>query len=92
MMVNIHLKRIGKKKTLCYRVVVADSRFPRDGRFIDSIGSYDPKGKNLTKLDLMKYDAWIKKGAKPTKRVESIIKLYRENKLEGKVEKDEITS
>jgi len=91
-MVNIHLKRIGKKKTLCYRIVVADTRFPRDGRFIDCIGSYDPKGKNLTKIDTMKYDAWIRKGAKPTKRVETIIKFFKENKLEGKVLKDETTS
>ncbi len=85
-MVNIHLRRMGKNKSPYYRIVVADNRAPRDGRFIDNIGSYDPRGKMTTKIDVQKYDSWVKKGAKPTKRVKAIIELYKNNKLEGKVE------
>lgn len=86
-MLNIHLKRIGKNKSPNYRIVVADTRSPRDGRFVDAIGSYDPRGLNVSKIDINKYDAWVKKGAQPTKRVAHIIKYYRENRLEGKVER-----
>ncbi|PIP14446.1 MAG: 30S ribosomal protein S16 [bacterium (Candidatus Stahlbacteria) CG23_combo_of_CG06-09_8_20_14_all_34_7] len=84
-MINIHLKRIGKSKNPNYRIVVADTRFPRDGRFIDAIGSYDPRGLNTTIIDVAKFDAWIKKGAKPTPRVSNILNDYRNNKITGKV-------
>ncbi len=88
-MVNIHLRRMGKHKSPYYRIVVADSRAPRDGKFIDSIGSYDPRGLMASKVDVKKYEAWVKKGAKPTRRVQNIIRQYSENKLEGKVIREE---
>jgi len=86
-MLNIHLKRIGKNKSPNYIIVVADTRSPRDGRFVDAIGSYDARGLNISKIDTAKYDAWVNKGAQPTKRVASIVKHYKENTLEGKVER-----
>ncbi|MGE3062923.1 MAG: 30S ribosomal protein S16 [bacterium] len=92
-MINIHLKRIGKSKSPNYRIVVADTRFPRDGRFVDAIGSYDPRGLNLTIIDVAKFDAWVKKGAKPTPRVANILDDYRNNRITGKVlKKDETAS
>jgi len=92
-MINIHLKRIGKSKSPNYRIVVADTRFPRDGRFVDAIGSYDPRGLNLTIIDVAKYDAWVKKGAKPTPRVANILDDYRNNRITGKTaKKDEAAS
>lgn len=88
-MVNIHLRRMGKKKEPYYRIVVADNRAPRDGRFIDNIGSYDPRGKKETKIDVQKFDAWVKKGARPTPRVKHIIDYYRNGTLEGKIVTEE---
>lgn len=88
-MVNIHLRRMGKNKSPYYRIVVADSRSPRDGKFIDAVGSYDPRGLMETKIDVVKYEAWVKKGAKPTRRVQNIIRMYNENKLEGKIIREE---
>ena len=79
---------MGKKKEPYYRIVVADNRAPRDGRFIDNIGSYDPRGKGETRIDVVKFDAWVKKGARPTPRVKTIIEFYRNDKLEGKVFKE----
>ncbi|MEG0771514.1 MAG: 30S ribosomal protein S16 [Clostridia bacterium] len=75
MAVKIRLKRIGAKKTPFYRVVVADSRSPRDGRFIESIGTYDTlKNPAEIKIDLAKANEWIAKGAQPTDTVKAIIK------------------
>lgn len=88
-MVNIHLRRMGKKKEPYYRIIVADSRAPRDGRFIDNIGSYDPRGKKETKIDVQKFEAWVKKGARPTRRVKQIIDYYTKGTLEGKIVTDE---
>ena len=66
-MVKIRLRRDGAKKAPYYKVVVADSRYPRDGRFIEEIGSYDPmKEPAMIKIDTEKYEQWIKNGAKPT--------------------------
>jgi small subunit ribosomal protein S16 len=79
MAVKIRLKRMGAKKSPFYRIVVADSRSPRDGRFIEEIGYYNP----LTEPKIVKFDnekaiKWIKNGAKPTDTVE---RLFKENGL-----------
>ena len=75
MAVKIRLTRIGKKRQPSYRVVVADSRGPRDGRYIEQVGTYDPRASSGgVKLDQAKIDTWIKKGAKPTQTVSELIK------------------
>ena len=73
MAVKIRLKRIGAKKRPYYRIVVADARAPRDGRFIEEIGNYDPMTKNLV-VDGEKAQQWIKNGAQPTETVRSLFK------------------
>jgi small subunit ribosomal protein S16 len=74
MAVKIRLKRIGAHKKPYYRVVVADSRSPRDGRFIDMIGTYDPlKQEGGTSLDQEKALGWLRKGAVPTDTVRSLL-------------------
>ena len=72
-MVKIRLRRMGAKKNPFYRVVVADSRAPRDGRFIEEIGYYNPLTKE-TKLDNEKAAAWVAKGAQPTDTVRALLK------------------
>ncbi|MBE6876247.1 MAG: 30S ribosomal protein S16 [Ruminococcus sp.] len=75
MAVKIRLRRMGAKKAPFYRVVVADSRFPRDGRSIDEIGYYDPtKEPSVVKIDADKAKDWIKKGAQPTDTVKNLLK------------------
>lgn len=75
MAVKIRLKRIGAKKRPFYRVVVADSRFPRDGRFIEEIGTYNPLTQpSEIKIDTEKAQDWIKKGAQPTDTVKALLK------------------
>ena len=74
-MVKIRLTRIGAKKAPCYRVVVADSRYPRDGRFIDLVSTYNPMTDPAeVKLDAEKAKAWIAKGAQPTETVKALFK------------------
>lgn len=75
MSVKIRLKRGGAKNAPAYRIVVTDSRNPRDGRFIEELGSYDPKkgGVNYT-LDLDRAKYWLGVGAKPSETVASFIK------------------
>ncbi|NLJ15952.1 MAG: 30S ribosomal protein S16 [Clostridiales bacterium] len=74
MAVKIRLRRIGAKKAPFYRVVVADSRYPRDGRFIEEIGVYDPtKEPSIFKIDMEKANAWIAKGAQPTDTVKRLL-------------------
>ena len=75
MAVRIRLKRAGAKNSPAFRIVVADSRSPRDGRFIEEIGSYSPlkKGDNF-KLDLERAKYWVSKGAQPSETVASFIK------------------
>ena len=74
-MVKIRLRRMGAKKAPFYRVVVADSRFPRDGRFIEEIGYYDPtKDPAVVKIDSDKAKAWIANGAQPTDTVRVLLK------------------
>ena len=75
MAVKIRLRRMGAKKAPFYRVVVADSRFPRDGRFIEEIGYYDPtKEPAVVKIDAEKAQKWIANGAQPTDTVKALIK------------------
>ena len=75
MAVKIRLRRMGAKKKPFYRIVVADSRSPRDGRFIEEIGSYDPlKDPSEIKIDGDKAMQWIAKGAQPTETVKTLLK------------------
>jgi small subunit ribosomal protein S16 len=74
MAVKIRLKRIGAKKNPYYRVVVADSRSPRDGKFIEEIGTYDPMAEPaVVKIDADKVSTWLKNGAQPTETVKSLL-------------------
>lgn len=74
-MVKIRLKRMGMKKKPFYRVVVADERAPRDGRFIEEIGYYDPMTENATiKIDAELAKKWLKNGAQPTDTVKVLLK------------------
>jgi len=75
MAVSIRLRREGAKNSPYYKVVVADRRSPRDGKFIETIGTYDPKkpGQNST-LNLARVEYWISKGAQPSDTVRSLIK------------------
>ena len=75
MAVKIRLKRMGAKKAPFYRVVVADSRYPRDGRFIEEIGTYNPLTEPATiNVDVEKAQKWIKNGAQPTDIVKKLLK------------------
>ncbi|MDE7464433.1 MAG: 30S ribosomal protein S16 [Clostridiales bacterium] len=81
-MVKIRLTRLGDHKSPFYRIIVADSRSPRDGRFIEVLGTYDPHLDNGLKLDADKAKEWIKNGAQPTDTVRSL--LIDAGVLEGK--------
>ena len=75
MAVKIRLRRMGAKKAPFYRVVVADSRYPRDGRFIEEIGYYNPMKKDAEiKIDAEKAQKWIANGAQPTDTVKVLLK------------------
>lgn len=78
MPVRIRLRRIGTKNVPVYRIVVADGRSPRDGRFIEQIGTYDPKkaDPNFT-VDVGRAEHWIKAGAQPSETVASFLKKAR---------------
>jgi small subunit ribosomal protein S16 len=74
--VKLRLMRMGKKKQPTYRVVAADSRSPRNGRFIEIIGTYDPRQEpSVVKIDTAKAQDWIAKGAQPTETVARLIKV-----------------
>ena len=74
-MVKIRLRRMGAKKAPFYRVVVADSRYPRDGRFIEEIGIYNPVANPAElNVDVERAQAWIKTGAQPTETVRDLLK------------------
>jgi len=76
--VKLRLMRMGKTKQPTYRVVAADGRSPRDGRFIEILGSYDPRQEpSVVKIDVEKADAWIAKGAQPTDRVNKLLGIAR---------------
>ena len=75
MAVKIRLRRMGAKKAPFYRIVVADSRYPRDGRFIEEIGTYNPLVEPAeVKVDAEKVHQWMKNGAQPTDSVKSLLK------------------
>jgi small subunit ribosomal protein S16 len=75
MAVKIRLRRMGQKKAPFYRVVVADSRCPRDGRFIEEIGYYNPMTNPAeVKIDAEKAKTWLNNGAQPTETVKSLLK------------------
>lgn len=75
MAVKIRLRRMGAKKAPFYRIVVADSRYPRNGRFIEEVGTYDPtKNPSVVKVDAEKTKKWIANGAQPTDTVKNILK------------------
>ena len=74
-MVKIRLRRMGAKKTPFYRIVVADSRYPRDGRFIEEIGTYNPLAEPaVVNVNADRAQEWIKNGAQPTDTVRGILK------------------
>jgi small subunit ribosomal protein S16 len=77
MATRIRLRRVGRKKLPLYRIVVADKESPRDGRFIEILGTYDPKGATAAdkvKVDAEKAKTWLAKGATPSETVESLFK------------------
>lgn len=76
MSTRIRLRKIGRKKLPLYRIVVADKESPRDGRFIEILGTYDPKQEGAGKvvLDVEKAKSWLAKGATPTDTVEALLK------------------
>ena len=75
MAVVLRMTRRGAKKKPFYRIVAADSRSPRDGKFLEMLGTYDPlKSENNLKIDSEKVASWIKKGAKPSETVASLLK------------------
>ena len=77
-MLRIRLRRMGAKQEPCYRVVVSDSRSVPTGRFIDTLGTYDPgTSPSDIRLDLEKIDGWIQKGARPSATVKSLISKAR---------------
>jgi len=78
-MLRIRLRRVGKKKQPSYRVVVADARSPRDGRFVDKVGFYNPLTDPPTvNIDQDKLQSWIKKGAVPTESVQRLLNIKTE--------------
>lgn len=77
-MVVIRLRREGTKNTPYYKVVVADQRSPRDGKFIEIIGNYDPRKQGLnSNIDLARVEYWVKSGAQPSDTVKSLVKQIR---------------
>jgi small subunit ribosomal protein S16 len=80
MSVKIRLKRIGTKNTPVFRIVVADSRSPRDGKCLEELGTYQPRKKeNNFTLDLNRADYWVSKGAQPSETVASFIRKAKKN-------------
>ena len=76
MAVKIRLRRMGAKKAPFYRIVVADSRYPRDGRFIEEVGYYDPtKEPSVINIDEEKAKTWLANGAQPTDTVKALLKI-----------------
>ncbi|MDB6153836.1 MAG: rpsP [Chthoniobacteraceae bacterium] len=84
MSVSIRLRREGTTNSPYYKVVVADQRSPRDGKFIEIIGNYDPKkqGDNA-QIDVSRAEYWISKGAQPSDTVRSLIKRVRKSEVAG---------
>ena len=75
-MLKIRLKRIGAKKKPFYRIIVADARSPRDGKFIEQVGTYDPKAEpSIINVDAEKVKKWLGNGAQPTETVKKLLKI-----------------
>ena len=75
-MVKMRLKRMGAKKAPYYRIIVADSRSPRDGKFIAQVGTYDPlKNPSVITFDVEEAKKWIENGAQPTETVKKLLKI-----------------
>ena len=75
-MVKLRLMRMGKKKQPTYRIVAADARSPRDGRFIEIVGTYEPRQEpSVVKIDNEKAVKWLRDGAQPTERVAKLLKI-----------------
>lgn len=86
-MVRIRLTRIGAKKKPFYRLIATDSRSPRDGRFIEQLGWYDPmKNPHQVKVDLPRVDYWISKGAQPSDTAKKLIEKARLVPAEGEAQ------
>ena len=76
MSLKIRLARAGTKKRPVYHIVIADSRSPRDGRFIEIVGTYDPRAEpSVVNIDNDKAVGWLRKGAQPTEQVEKLLKI-----------------
>ena len=76
MAVKLRLMRMGKKKQPTYRIVAADSRSPRDGRFIEVVGTYDPRAEpSVIKVDNERAVHWLRHGAQPTERVQKLLQI-----------------
>jgi len=89
-MVKIRLRRMGAKKNPFYRIVIADSKAPRDGRFIEEIGTYDPLATpSMIKIDMERANYWVKNGAQPTDTVRALIKKAGASQEKAEVTKDE---
>ena len=89
-MVKIRLRRMGAKKSPFYRVVVADSKSPRDGRFIEEIGTYNPVTQpSEINIDMERADYWIRNGAQPTDTVRALLKKAAPAVLKVEVSTDE---
>ena len=74
MAVKLRLMRMGKTKQPTYRIVAADSRAPRNGKFIEIVGSYDPRAEpSVVRIDNEKAVSWLRKGAQPTERVQKLL-------------------
>ncbi len=86
-MVKIRLKRFGAKKNPHYRIVVTDSRRARDGAYLESLGSYDPRGEQHFTLDNEKLEYWVSKGAQVSPRVKSLVKRHLQH-LQGATVKE----
>jgi small subunit ribosomal protein S16 len=87
MAVKIRLRRVGRKKIPTYRVVVTDIRSPRDGRFIEIVGQYNPLANPpLININVEKVNDWIKKGAKPTEKVRSLLNKVKKSQADKPVE------
>lgn len=91
MAVKIRMKRIGSKKRPFYRIVVADSRAPRDGRFIEELGYYNPiSNPKVFKVDAEKAEKWMATGAKPTETVAKLFKSYNVSEAAQNVTVEEV--
>lgn len=75
-MVKMRLKRVGAKKKPFYRIIIADERSPRDGKFIEQLGTYDPLAEpSIISIDADKAKVWLKNGAQPTETVRKLLKI-----------------